>query len=239
MNLTAAGAIALAVFAYPLEGSAGFMDTPTRDMNEAIKEMQREMDGDSGGGQYPHSTPADMHSEPSFFDAPEYDLPPDFSDEPLITVENAANQALLQNLYAQMKLEWGGNYDPETVTVHEHDVTCDGKMDYIASHINSVYHNGTHFDILIATDHEERLRTDMLSMRFNMGLENNLCTELGQEPKAEIYYEEWPQGDIEDYVEMDTCAVGIRIVDGVCDSPIYFWSNEAQEGEARWVYVRN
>ncbi len=161
--------------------------------------------------------------------------------EPFTTLSKPApkEDVLYDHLLAETRFEWGQNFDTKNVVVHHKDVTCDGKKDYVASHINLDNPDGYFFNLMIVTDHEGEVRSDALNIPFEGASEQfGLCM-MDDKPFVEIYYDSFPQEEIDELLEgMDVCPTAIEVVDGMCDSPRFFWSNEAAKGEPRWVFHR-
>ena len=161
--------------------------------------------------------------------------------EPFTTLNEPVNEndTLRHYLLAETRYQWGQNFDPKKVIVHHKDVTCDGKKDYVASHINLDNPDGYFFNLIIVTDHEGKERADSLTVPFEGATEQYGLCMMKNNPFAEIYYDVWPPEEINDVLGgMNICPTAIEIVDGMCDSLRFFWSNEVTKGEPRWVFHR-
>jgi len=152
----------------------------------------------------------------------------------------AEGDTLRLQLLEDARVEWGQNFFPGMVTVYHKDVTCDGQADYVASYANLDNPDGPFFNILIVTEHEGEPRTDSLSLPFTGATEQyGLCQRDGI-TYADIKFDEWPQEEIDEILEgANVCSTAVEAVDTICDSPRFFWSNEAAVGEPRWVFHRN
>ncbi|GJL85126.1 MAG: hypothetical protein DHS20C02_09010 [Micavibrio sp.] len=167
------------------------------------------------------------------------DIVEDPVKEPHATAENIENEMLWGDLWGSIRTEWGQNFNPEKVIVHYKDVTCDGKKDYIASHINLDNPDGYFFNIVTVTVHDGESRTDSFSIPFEGATEQFGICMMDDNPSAEVEYDVWPPEEIEEFIGMDVCATSVGVVDGMCDTPQFFWSNESKPGEPRWVFFRH
>jgi len=150
------------------------------------------------------------------------------------------NDTLRHHLLNETRYQWGQNFDYGKVVVHHKDVTCDDKKDYVASHINLDNPDGYFFNLIIVTDHEGKERADSLTVPFEGATEQYGLCMMENNPFAEIYYDVWSQEEIHDVLGgINVCPTAIEIVDGMCDSLRFFWSNEAIQGESRWVFHRH
>jgi len=214
----------------PLPVSAGFLDDLSKAVDSATRDIEKAV--------IPDAAPATAEDIEDDFDIATEDP----VREPFTTLNQRApeNDGLYGHVLAGTREQWGQNFSPEKVIVHHKDVTCDGKKDYIASYINLDNPDGYFFNLMIVSGHEGEVRVDPHYIPFEGANEQfGLCL-MEDEPFAEIYYDVWPQTEIDEYLEgMNVCSTAIEIVDGLCDSPRFFWSNEAKKGEPRWVFHRH
>ena len=147
---------------------------------------------------------------------------------------------LRYELLAAARVAWGQNFQLENVVVHHRDVTCDEVPDYIASHINEDSPDGPLFNILIATEHEGEIRTDAMSIPFQGSSEQYGLCMVDNKPAAEVWFDVWPHEEIDEYLNgMDVCPIAIDVVDGMCDTPRFFWLNTERKDVPRWVFFRH
>ena len=205
---------------------AGFLDSVAKDINDTVEEVEREMAGDQ-------DTVDEESAEIFQADGEEIPKEPNVNDG-----SKPADEELWGHLWAEINAQWAQPFSPQDITVHYRDVTCDGTKEYIASRITNENPDAVTFVMVIAAWEGEEVRVEHLSIPFDGATEQfGLCKH--EDPSAELFYDEWPQEEIDEFIGMKVCPSAVSVVDGVCDSPTFFWSSEAKGDEPHLVFFRH
>lgn len=143
---------------------------------------------------------------------------------------------------------WGETAGPDNTVVKHEDVTCDGVADYVAARVNQDSPDGVSFDILLVTHNAQEqgkvgeVYHEFVSLPFAAEQQYGLCGTPPETPAPEVKIEDWTEKDIKEQYVLETpvCGKAIAVIDGMCDSPRFFWSTEAPaEGGQRLIFVRH
>lgn len=137
--------------------------------------------------------------------------------------------------------EWGQSVPPANVQVLNQDITCDGAADYVAAHIDRDNPDGPHFDLIVVTNHGGVLYKEAVSLPFTGASEQfGLCGTPGETPDPQVVIEEFWSGDaLAERGILDVCGTPVAVVDGMCDSPRFFWTDVSKVGSSHLIFHRN
>lgn len=159
-------------------------------------------------------------------------------------------------MWEVVRAEWGeAAADPRAIGARHEDVTCDGVDDYVISRMNWDSGEGPLFDILVVTNHGNETVPDTgeaqgedsgvyyeaVSLPFTGASEQfGLCGSPPQAPRPKVEIEQWSADNLEyDFgIGGDVCPKAVAVVDGLCDSPRFFWQAGAAPG-ARLLFARH
>ena len=127
--------------------------------------------------------------------------------------------------WGEMRFQWGQNVNPEDVYFFEADVTCDGHADYVASRINHDNPDGPFYNVTVVTKDGGALASEGVSLSFDSTQQESLCAMPDGSTDISISVEHWDEGQIDASMGAweGICTEAIKVDDGMCDAPRYFW----------------
>ncbi len=156
-------------------------------------------------------------------------------------VESASDENASEgDLWDQVRFQWGKYAGPDNVQFIEHDVTCDGVTDYVASHLSQDNPDGPFFHVMVVTRDGGELTSENIPLALD-GSQDGLCEPMG-ETQIDVEIEHWDEGQLDAALGSweGICTEAIRIDDGMCDAPRYFWlTGERDEQHPRLMSFRN
>lgn len=191
---------------------AGFLDDLSAAVDSAVEDVGKAIDGDA-----------------------------DIADDSVTKVKGAeaSLDATEADLWSQVRFQWGQNANHTNVKSFKADVTCDGHVDYVASRLNQDNPDGPFFNILIVTHDGGEITSEGVSLAFD-GSQAGLCGDARADIDVEA--EHWDEGQLDAMLGgwEGICTEAVRVDDGMCDAPRYFWlTGEREEGDTRLMFHRN
>ena len=165
----------------------------------------------------------------------------DLADDAVTAVKGDEDSldATEADLWSQVGFQWGKYAGPKNVKTLKADVTCDGHADYVASRVNQDNPDGPFFNVLIVTRDGGEVFSEHVSLPFD-GSQAGLCGDANADVEVEV--EHWDEGQLDAMLGgwEGVCTEAIRVDDGMCDAPRYFWLiGERDEDQDRLLFHRN
>ncbi len=214
-------ASAVFVFGAAASAQAGFLDDLGSALDNAVKDVGQAIEGGES---------EKKHKEKDRKMVPVEKNTPSTAHKFKVTEEE---------FWGEMRFQWGQYLNPEDVYFLEADVTCDGHNDYIASRMNRDNPDGPFYNIMVVTREGGNLASEAVSLSFDSTQQEALC---GSE-NIEVSVEHWDEGQIDAAMGgwEGICTEAIKVDDGMCDAPRYFWRTNlsAEDNHPRLMFFRN
>ena len=210
-------------FAAPVQ--AGFLDDLGSALDNAAKDIGTAIEGDTKEKEpkaAPATSPAVSASEKKKFEK--------------LDVEEA-------DLWHEARFQWGQIYDPKSVKYIKADVNCDGHMDYVAHRVNGENPDGPFYSIMVVTREGGYLSSEGVMLKIGGDELESICAMPNADPDVTVSVEHWDEGQIDAAMGgwEGICTEAIKVDDGMCDAPRYFWRTNLspEDNHPRLMFFRN
>ena len=147
------------------------------------------------------------------------------------------------DLWNEARFQWGQIYDPKTVKYIKADVNCDGHMDYVAHRVNGENPDGPFYSIMVVTREGGYLSSEGVMLKVGGDEQESICAMPNADPDVTVSVEHWDEGEIDAAMGgwEGICTEAIKVDDGMCDAPRYFWRTNLspEDDHPRLMFFRN
>jgi hypothetical protein len=147
------------------------------------------------------------------------------------------------DLWHEARFQWGQIYNPKSVKYIKADVNCDGHMDYVAHRVNGENPDGPFYSIMVVTRAGGYLSSEGVMLKIGGDEQEAICAMPNADPDVTVSVEHWDEGEIDAAFGSweGICTEVIKIDDGMCDAPQYFWRTDLSpdDNHPRLMFFRN